>query len=102
MLHSSWKTDPIEGHLGVDGRHPGAIWEHFGSQMGGGKPCENDGGVIKITLLDICSLPSDMSAVLVAICRFFRARAERAGLRPIAEGSQADRRRVSSRYVSGP
>ena len=63
----------MDGHLGVDGRRPGSIWEHFGLQMGrfgGVLGRENHAktmeGVIKITLshlqlvewqmLDMCSL----------------------------------------------
>ena len=34
MLHSSREAEPIDRHLGVDGRRSGAIWEHFVLQMG--------------------------------------------------------------------
>ena len=52
----------------------GAFWGPNGSVWGcsgEGKPCENDGGVIKITLLDICSLSRDMRRVLAADFRCF-------------------------------
>ena len=64
VLHWSRQTDPIDCHLGFDGRRPGAICEYLGPQMGrfGGVPGEENHakameGPSKSDFLGICSLP---------------------------------------------